>query len=169
MWEKIKGILKILFYPLLLVAGFLIGRNLTGGDGNDRQSAHDRAQRELEDARSSAAGVGQQLDRLAGQLGQLREDGRAGAGELDKALNDALGCTEGLRRLSDQIGRAGEAGAKCQDILAEYNRLADRSVTLIDELLRRYGSPAERTEDTEHHMDGSDGGGISSGRGGAGD
>lgn len=157
MWEKIKRILKVLFYPLLLVAGLLIGRRLTGGSGSDdRQSDYERAQRYLSAADESARRAGEQIDALAGGLAKLKVDAGRSSDQISELVRRSQVGTSELRILREQIDRAREQGADCTGLLEEYNRLSGRAVELIDELLRRDGERNQGTENPEYNLDNPD-------------
>lgn len=156
MWAKTKRILKILFYPLLLVAGLVIGRSLTRSGSDDRQSDFDRAQGHLAAADESARRAEEQVDALAEGLATVRAETGRSSVQLSELVRRSQDCTSELGVLREQIDRAREQGADCTGLLEEYNRLSGRAVELIDELLRRDGERNQGTENPEHNLDNSD-------------
>ena len=141
MWEKVKKVLSVLVYPLLLVAGVLMGRRLAGGD--DGRSDLERAHGELEAAERSAQSAQRLVDSLAGDI----------AGLLEAADRRAAECTEKLKSLRDEIVRARDKGEECTELLEKHAELAGRAGELIAELQRRHGKGSEQSKKPEHAVD----------------
>ena len=152
MWEKVKKVLSVLVYPLLLVAGILMGRRFAGR-GDDGRSDLERAHGELEAAERSAQSAQALVDRLERDIAELGESGRDAGRKLEAAGRRAAECTGKLKSLRDEIVRARDKGEECTELLEKHAELAGRAGELIAELQRRHGKGSEQSEKSEHTLD----------------
>ena len=152
MWQKIKKVLSVLLYPLLLLAGILVGKRfICSGDVGRRDL--ERAHAELDAAERSAAEARSLVDGLERDVAALRESGRDAGRKLKSAQQRADKCTAELKSLREEIGRARDKGEECSNLLTEHAGLSERAGKLIAELQQRYGEGGKEPQDSEHMVD----------------
>ena len=138
MWQKIKKVLSVLLYPLLLLAGILVGRRFVCSD--------DVGRKDLESL----------VDGLERGVAALRESGRDAGRKLKSAQQRADKCTAELKSLREEIGRARDKGEECAKLLTEHAGLSERAGKLIEELQQRYGEGGKEPQESEHMVDNPD-------------
>lgn len=152
MWQKIKKVLSVLLYPLLLLAGILVGKRfICSGDVGRRDL--ERAHAELDAAERSAAEARNLVDGLERDVAALRDSGRDAGRKLKSAQQRADKCAAELKSLREEIVRARDKGEECSNLLTEHAGLSERAGKLIAELQQRYGEGGKEPQDSEHMVD----------------